>query len=268
MAITHTTIKVTPELATQWLNQCNTHNRALANGIVKEYAAQMAAGRWRLNGESIIFTKDKKRLLDGQHRLWACIEADTPFVTVVAEGVPEETFPTIDTGKKRSPKDVLDIDGLESGDNRALGAAATAIIRYQSGSVAGNQVIPKYAILEFARANPELTDWIKRAKANKGWTTAYASPLAAVMYLASHKYPHKTEEFVEQFTTGENLTIKSPALALRNRLGTEKRLQTPTKLALIIGAWNAFATNRELAKVQLPKKDSPFPKIVGAKKAA
>lgn len=267
MALSQTVTKITPTIATKWLNETNAHNRTLNNAHVKSLAEQMANGLWKLNGEAIIFTKDKARLLDGQHRLWACIESDTPFSTVVVEGVDEENFATIDTGVKRSTKDVLDIVGVQSADNRTLGAAASLVLQYRAGTLGTHKAVSKAEILDAVVGNPGIAEWVAATKKNKGWTTAYASPLAAVMYLAAHKYPDQAAEFVEAFTTGENLSAKSPVLALRNRLGTEKRLSAMVKMALITSAWNAFVRGKEMAKVQLPKGGASATniKITGAK---
>jgi hypothetical protein len=70
---------VTPELAKQWL-EANTHNRPLSEELVIAYMVDMLDGRWQYNGDAIRFDHTG-RLIDGQHRLHACIEAGVPFET-------------------------------------------------------------------------------------------------------------------------------------------------------------------------------------------
>lgn len=263
--ITHTIVTVTPKMATGWLNDCNIHNRSVSNVVVQDYSGQMKSGKWHLNGEPIIFTAAKVKLLDGQHRLWACIDANTPFKTVVIEGIEEDTFSSIDTGKKRSAKDVLDIAGIEGTDNRALAAAATLLIAYRAGNLHAMKTVPRTKVLEFVEDNPDLQAWVIRARQIRGWSRTFASSLAAVTYLASHRMSNEAEEFVKQVTSGENLAPRSPALALRNRLASEKRLSGGVKMTMIIMAWNAFAKGRTLTKLQMPRQDD-YPKIEGAAK--
>lgn len=67
---------VTPAMATKWLEEGNTHNRKVRDSVVMRYAADMKAGRWKQTHQGIAFNGDGT-LLDGQHRLFAIIEADT-----------------------------------------------------------------------------------------------------------------------------------------------------------------------------------------------
>jgi hypothetical protein len=67
-------ISVTPELAAKWL-ELNDHNRGVVTARVDQYAADMRRGEWRVNGEAIKISADGK-ILDGQHRLLAVLEAD------------------------------------------------------------------------------------------------------------------------------------------------------------------------------------------------
>ncbi len=115
------TVRVTPKMATEWL-EANTHNRPVSDKKVRDYATAMREGKWMLNGETIIFDKNGV-LADGQHRLWACITSEVAFETVVVGGVLSDAFASIDTGMKRSGKDVLHIDGMKKNPK----AHATAI---------------------------------------------------------------------------------------------------------------------------------------------
>ncbi|MBI1202642.1 MAG: hypothetical protein GC182_09045 [Rhodopseudomonas sp.] len=256
---------VTPKIATVWLTEWNVHNRPIKNKRVDQYARDMKAGKWKENGESIIF--GKTRLLDGQHRLWACIEADMPFKTLVTEGVSDDAFDTIDVGMTRTSSDILSIGNY--GKNAAtLGAAAVLCIGYRKGNLMHGAVTPKHEVRAFVDENPEIVEWVDLARRGKGWTNSYAAPLAALLYLGSFKHRDKADEFLDGFGTGENLRAGSPILALRNRIGTEKRMRREQRFALFVSAWNAFVGGRELTKVQLPRADreTRFPVILGARK--
>lgn len=88
--------KVTPELAKTWLGTTE-KNRTFRKSRVAQYAADMKAGRWQLNGEAIKFDKNG-HLLNGQHRLHAVVRADTTVPMLVISGLDPETRTTMDSG--------------------------------------------------------------------------------------------------------------------------------------------------------------------------
>lgn len=74
-------VNLTPDIASRMLNT-NQRNRPLKNNVVKQYAAAMLRGEWKLNGETIIISRDGN-LLDGQHRISALASlADDDSVNV------------------------------------------------------------------------------------------------------------------------------------------------------------------------------------------
>lgn len=98
---------VTPEMAAEWLKS-NTKNRSLSQAIVNYYAAEMKAGRWELNGETIKFYENGT-LKDGQHRLSAVVKAGVPVEMEVRFGVPNDSI-ICDRQRKRSVADMINID--------------------------------------------------------------------------------------------------------------------------------------------------------------
>jgi hypothetical protein len=104
------TITVTPDLAIKWL-EGNVHNRAVRDSVVQRYARDMKAGRWRETHQGIAFDRaenDKEKVLvDGQHRLYAIVEADVPVKMLVSFGVPMEAQGVIDDNLQRTMVDVL-----------------------------------------------------------------------------------------------------------------------------------------------------------------
>lgn len=109
---------ITPEYAFNILTKHNPLNRCLLDGTVNSYAKQMREGKWKANGEAIIFSETKEMvingvkentfiLLNGQHRLAACAKSGIPFKSLVVRGVPTDAFDSMDTGKVRTGKDAL-----------------------------------------------------------------------------------------------------------------------------------------------------------------
>ena len=106
---------ITPDIARAYL-ESNTRNRPVSVARVSEYAAAMRSGKWVLNGDSLRFDASG-RLIDGQHRLHACVQAGAPFCSYVIRGIDDaRAFLTIDVGKVRGARDML---AYRSGDMTA-----------------------------------------------------------------------------------------------------------------------------------------------------
>lgn len=98
---------ITPRQAVKWL-EGNVHNRAVRDSVVERYARDMKAGKWRLTHQGIAFDENDV-LVDGQHRLFAIIEADTDVRMMVSYGVPLDAQAVIDDSLPRTMVDVLKI---------------------------------------------------------------------------------------------------------------------------------------------------------------
>lgn len=103
---------VEPRAAEEWLKKNCENNRRVVWSRVKQYAADMRAGKWRLSDQAVSFNAEG-RLVNGQHRLLACIEAGCEFVTLVVFGLPADSMFTLDGGKKRTTDDNAGITGME-----------------------------------------------------------------------------------------------------------------------------------------------------------
>ena len=109
---------VTPTKAKQWLN-ANNNNRALREGVVEKYAADMKAGKWTQCAAPIWFYENGD-IADGQHRLYAIIEADRAQTFLVGRGLKQEDGLNIDTGVPRNLVDNARISGSDPGLNLTL----------------------------------------------------------------------------------------------------------------------------------------------------
>ncbi|HEX3990413.1 MAG TPA: ParB/RepB/Spo0J family partition protein, partial [Acetobacteraceae bacterium] len=103
-------MQVTPETAPSLLALKRPGVRRNQSAVAA-YAQAMQSGEWVLNGMPLIVSR-KGVLLDGVQRLYACIEAAVPFVTVLAENVSDDTVHTIDQQRRRSFSGVLETRGI------------------------------------------------------------------------------------------------------------------------------------------------------------
>lgn len=249
---------ITPAEAERMLAK-NTGNRRVKDNNVTFLASQMVAGQWRENGETIKINGD--RILDGQHRLMACVKANRSFRTLVVEGVDSNVFDTIDTGVPRTAADVFYIKG-ESG-TKNLAACLSVIERYNRGSFGKqNKRIPHADLEALLAQNPEIKDSVNRSEFKS--RIVPPSILCAFHYLFSKKDPALADYFCLSIVTGENLARDNPAYLLRERLifNTEAKAKLTSIYisALLIKAWNAVRENKQL-KVLKWLEDEDFPQI-------
>jgi hypothetical protein len=103
--ITAEIVKITPEMATEWLSDRWGEQRTIRQGYVKRLASDMEAGRFRVSPDAILRIKGK--LANGQHRLNAVVSSGKAQTFLVMESNDEELYKTIDAGMRRSVSDGL-----------------------------------------------------------------------------------------------------------------------------------------------------------------
>ena len=111
-------ITVTPAQAQKWLDGCNHNNRNIRKTFVDYLVRQIKEQRWVLIGNPIAFDING-RLIDGQHRLKACILSEKSIEVFVIYGLGVDAYAETDTGNKRTLADTTDFSGKECGIIRA-----------------------------------------------------------------------------------------------------------------------------------------------------
>jgi hypothetical protein len=210
-------VTVTPDMALEWLAR-NTHNRPIRGALVERLASDMAAGRWQFNGDALRFNGDGG-LLDGQHRLEACVVAQTPFETLVVRGLPSSVMETIDTGAARKLSDVLRLRGESSYSD--LAAALPTALTWEMGprQLRSNHRPTFSACLHWLEANPGIRDEMLAVSGLRRppiyLTARYAAPFA---YRARQLEPEALPEFLSRLESGAELTEDDPIYVLRRWL--------------------------------------------------
>lgn len=143
---------ITPKVAEEFLNH-NPHNRSLRQKHIDFLSREMATGNWKV-AEPIIIDWNGN-LVDGQHRLWAVINADVTVDMLVVRGVDPEVFSVIDQGLLRSIGDLHhQIGGRNS---NAVTSVASAMIR---GITVPDSSKNRWTRIEIARFAKEHEDLI------------------------------------------------------------------------------------------------------------
>lgn len=263
-------IKITPKLAAELLENhekiVRTRggeklNRKINENRVTTYARDMEHGKWDLNGETIKIAANG-RILDGQHRLFAAFDRDQTFDTFIVTGLAEESFYTIDIGRTRRPADFLVVNGVACGSTVA--AAARLIIGYRQHDLKSTHLLPSHEIVEFARANPRLSD--SASKVHGSNKIVPLSAAAAWHFLFSEVSPDQADQFCDELRDGIGLIKGSPVLALRERLirnrASKAKLKARDVFIIGIRSWNDFRSGKQrmITKI-LTAAEADLPKV-------
>lgn len=250
---------ITPEVAARLLAN-NPRNRPQCRPTVERYRREMAEGRWVLNGQTVKLSRDG-RLIDGQHRCRAAVEAGCPFPTLVVANVDEAAFDTLDIGRRRGFDEIL----AGRGDRNISALAAATRLLWTLRHPQRRQ--PSAGeLLAFLEANPDVRLHARpRAPAFKG---LWNSSVSALHFLFAHEDAAKAETFFARLLDGANLDRTSPILVLRNTLLDLRLSPDPVserrKIAMTIKAWRAFRAGKPLRALSFNDRGpraEPFPEL-------
>jgi hypothetical protein len=195
-------VNVTPLMASEMLAS-NSRNRPISRGHVLKLAESMRRGEWDFNGTTIKVASSG-RLLDGQHRLTACVEAEAPFDTLVVYGLEDESFASIDQAAKG--RKVSDVLSIESGANMK-NVAAVIFALYQLRRFGGFVGASAEASAGFSAAvareilhkHPGLIASVAASNSATLWRNAYCSCLHYVFGIVD---PDMASDFVSVLRDG------------------------------------------------------------------
>lgn len=259
-------IEVTPEMAMQLLDH-NQQNRPLRQRHVQRIAGQILEGKWQYNGDTIKIA-DSGDVLDGQHRLWAIVEAKRAVESIIVRNVPKAAFSTIDTIRAtRSGGDTLALLGV----TRYRTAAATALtwlLRWQWGVMADwkapQNKIENSDVEEAWKHHPGILQAVERAANLRGLVNA---PLMAFLYYAmSNRNAELAERMMETLENPAGVSVSDPFFRLRSYF-TANHHQRKEPLTTIALAFKAANAAHKQLKIQVlnwrnqGKAPEPFPTL-------
>lgn len=221
-------VRITPEFARGALESLNNSNRPMSKGLAKLYANEMLRGKWRCNGEPLIFSEEMdttEHLISGQHRLMGLVlaqqaielgeiwpDAQLEWDTVVVQGVDHSTADTVDTGKNRSHADVLFRDSWidevipaewnESVSKRrawtkCLAGAARLVWLIEGGAIVSSA--PKFIIsemMEFLQRHRDLSQFVTMVLDANDGDGGNGGLKMSLPYIAALSYACCVEEIV------------------------------------------------------------------------
>jgi hypothetical protein len=246
---------VTPEMAQEWLDKSNTHNRRIRKNQVAALARDMASNNWLFTGAPISFDWDG-RLVDGQHRLAAVVQSGKTLPFVIMRGLDPRSQSAMDIGSRRLAYDALRLGGVE-GDMKNAAAIARSVFMYDEGRVPTHLETIKFVQdheEELADA-VSISEMVRRSSELKG-----GSFYGAAYYLLARVDARAASDFFEKLASGAELEKGSPILLLRKHLSKglpfgfgRGAWHLRQNLQLIWHCWNAWRDGKELYQMRLPK---------------
>lgn len=244
-------VDVTPEMAREWLGK-NSNNRQPSQRYIATLCRDMKSGNWHLDGNSIKFNCDGQ-LLDGQHRLMACVSASVSFTTLVALGVDKSAMQSLDCGRKRTFGDVLKIAGTSNHKN--LAAVARIIFAYERGDI-GRIEPSTHAELSLVMENhPDLFESVIycKNKRNAGGVPLLPLPLSSALhYLFSDLDDSLADTYIGALLSGIDTGSVGVYPAVSRYLASRVRIYGGAahkeQVYGVIRGWNAL---RRGEKIQL-----------------
>lgn len=243
---------ISPELAEHIL-QHNTKNRPKRAGNIGRWANMMAADEWGLTGETLIFSKPPVRLLDGQHRLAACVKAGVGFKAFIVFGIDRGEFTKINTGAVKTNADALAYLGVYDP------ACVSAALRWRHllktdphdrKTLTNEFIVEQWKAIDKSVAGDNLKDlcaWARRVtKASRSSGSALYTPgqLAGVALYLSEIDGTTTAKFVQALESSKgNAKVLSSRL---NRIKELGRINDVGRAGMLVKTWLAIRDGETL----------------------
>ncbi|WP_259086960.1 hypothetical protein [Salinibacter ruber] len=254
----------------------------------------MDEGKWITSPDAIAFDSEG-RLINGQHRLQAAVQADEPIEdALVASGLPTSAFKIADMGAKRTAADVLRIEGFRH--PQELGAVMKLLVLWAQDRLEKcneYEVTEKFRVVRAAeltvpRAYKSIERVGKHKQALKG--SLPRSLVAFTHFLYRPAHAEAADSFIDQIltgkgivdwvVTGESVTPKpeaadrqveqgsvydSPAYLLRRKI-TSRRVSASREkwLAWLIQSFNWHVRKEPHGRLRYrPSDQFPRPEVRG-----
>jgi len=272
---------ITPQKAREYFNTSQGEGkkfRPISQQYVHSYADTMEKGRWMENGEPIVFDINGD-LQNGCHRMLAVEEAGIPVRFLVVRGVDPEAFTTYDNGRHRTVGQLLCMQGVKN--YNLVGSIVLANERL----IKCGRLVENNSSATKSRGKASNDDNYQNYRRDpKGFddTATYIVKLMSrtrilsgswaggIFYYLTHTGGYQKEEvepFFEAIFSSALVPSGIPtADMLRQRITNAaisgQKLKADMLFALIVKAWNAYITGRELKKlVYDPNKENEYPSL-------
>lgn len=242
---------ITPQRARLMLGESSSfNNRPVKAGAVARYASDMKVGAWPVTGDSIKLD-NAGRVIDGQHRLLACIDAGVPFTTAITYGLDTEVAQVVDQGTARSACDRFRMGDPDMTQPKLRAAAVRCYFGLERKGDFGIPISFTH-IARILEDHPAIGRAVDEVGTNVELKLLYRGgslPAALHAHLAERSTPATADRFFS-LVAGVSVPPDSPVRALRTRLthlrkrnlgGHNQSLRD--RAATTIVAWNHWCAD-------------------------
>lgn len=258
-------MNITPETARLWLER-NPHNRPIQENYCLKLAVEIIEGRWQTNGEPIIIAVDGT-LLDGQHRLTACVKSKTAIRSWVILGVDSTAMKTIDVGKARTAANIAAMEGLPHASLQTA-TAKLLIVHEQHGIERLNNTALHPAKTRIVAEVGRFVGLVDAAKFTAGLhfkgNIVSTSTVCFCYWLFSQEDATLAASFLCSLRDKIFASKECPIYQLRQRLDenalSRRKLGKDYVIALIFKAWIAYRDGKPVRQL-LWRPNERFPSV-------
>lgn len=271
--IVQTIERVTPTIAKKYL-ETSSGNRPISRSVVQSYASTMINGDWKVNGVPIVFDNEG-HLIDGHHRLQAIIEANKCIEMSITRGVEPDVFTTFDCGRHRNLGQILAMNGIVD-YNKISSVVSVDIALERYGAVRKNKGAKQIRMtndIYYQKWKQDPEGFASCTKfADKMFRTdriLRMSWIGGLLYYLTHTGTFDTE-YVKKFfiavcsldSSGINPADELRKFILRNdRNPGSKKFDDSYLFAIVVKAWNAYASNTIIGQLKYDINKEEYPKL-------
>ena len=246
-----------PSEAKEILENANYKNRPISMIAVKKMANDIKNNSFILTHQGIAFD-NTGRLIDGQHRLMACVLANLPITILVATGLPASqnvgdgiinTFEVLDSGKNRSVSQMLYLSGMKNSAQLAATAKAVGLICCRSNHNFGVSISQTHKILHLMGESINICVEIGKSGAILKAPAYITGPIA----IYHNSFPDKATQFLQDFVNvtqpqGSNAPSRTLAKYHSNNTSTCGGQQQIGRYNIVCNAIHKFHLGENMVK--------------------
>jgi hypothetical protein len=245
-------IIVTPEMAKDFLDRCNTGNyRKPIPTVVSRYAKDMETNRWTETTATVAFSKSNV-LIDGQNRLLAIIKSGKAITLNVLYDVDDSVVLDInqDRGSSRKLSTTLQHAGYKNATTVAACIRFLCRVANNNNHRGGNVTISDSAVSDLLDSMPEdFTECVNTCCSSK--TLKEMAPcacLSAFYWLASCDDQEQANLFIDIMSKKKDSNAFCAANCVREQISSmrSKSILNETELLnYLLSAYKSFLTQRD-----------------------
>lgn len=259
-------LRFSPEAAEHVLKITNNNNRPLTPKNVDIIRQSLKRDSFDLTGDTLKFSRSGM-LLDGQHRLQACVKEKTDLTTHVVFGLDDAIFDVLDQGRKRKPGDILHIAGID--DSNMMASSVRWATALEAAETPQHLKLDSREVVRLASGPYKgLGKWATQGRMLNQAYRHSPSMLTGLLYtIAEQGSVALAEKFAHEWIYGAKIGVNKNFDMLQRRViemtnHAGGRLNPYVRAALIVQTFNAWNAGIELAPRDIDWRNNwPFPAV-------